>query len=192
MDVMRGDCFACTSLKRLHSFASQRPKTLGRCTRRCWLHARRSTSLGLSYRVINIVSGALNNAAAKRYDLEAFFPTMGVYRELVSASNCTDYQSRAMEVKFGHKHTRNQAMGEGSAYVHMLNATLCATERTICCLLENYQTSEGVTVPEVLRPYLGGLTLIPYTQAPPKATATADKTRTAPTAVAAADPAISQ
>jgi seryl-tRNA synthetase len=131
------------------------------------------TSLGLSYQVVNIVSGALNNAAAKKYDLEAWFPTLGVYRELVSASNCTDYQSRAMETRYGQK----KAGQTEKAYVHMLNATLCATERTICCLLENYQTPEGVTVPEVLRPFMGGIEFMKFTQAPPKASATADATR---------------
>ena len=58
-------------------------------------------SLGLAYRVVNIVTGELNNAAAKKYDLEAWFPTLSVFRELVSSSNCTDYQSRAMETRFG-------------------------------------------------------------------------------------------
>lgn len=60
-------------------------------------------NLGLPYRSIAICSGALNNAAAKKYDLEAWFPTIGVFRELVSCSNCTDYQSRAMETRFGNK-----------------------------------------------------------------------------------------
>lgn len=115
-------------------------------------------SLGLSYQIVNIVSGALNNAAAKKYDLEAWFPTLGVYRELVSSSNCTDYQSRAMETRFGQKKAGQQE----KTYVHMLNATLCATERTICCLLENYQTPEGVVVPEVLRPFMGGLEIMKY------------------------------
>ena len=120
--------------------------------------------LGLSYHVISIVSAALNNAAAKKYDLEAWFPTLGVYRELVSASNCTDYQSRAMETRFGQK-----KMGQKEkAYVHMLNATLVATERTICCLLENYQEEKGVRVPEVLRPFMGGLDFMPFVKEPPK------------------------
>jgi len=130
-------------------------------------------SLGLSYHIINIVSGALNNAAAKKYDLEAWFPTLGVFRELVSASNCTDYQARAMETRFGHKKAGQQA----KSYVHMLNATLCATERTICCILENYQTDEGVVVPEVLRPYMGGLEIMKFVKPAPKASALADSTR---------------
>ena len=124
-------------------------------------------SLGLPYHIISIVSGALNNAAAKKYDLEAWFPTLGVYRELVSASNCTDYQSRAMETRFGQK-----KMGQkDKLYVHMLNATLCATERTICCILENYQDETGVKVPEVLRPFMGGMEHMPFVKEPPKPTA---------------------
>ena len=62
-------------------------------------------SLELPYRVINIVSGALNDAAAKKYDLEAWFPGYNAYRELVSCSNCTDYQSRHLEVRCGSKKT---------------------------------------------------------------------------------------
>lgn len=114
--------------------------------------------LGLSYRVINIVSGELNNAAAKKLDLEAWFPTLGCFRELVSCSNCTDYQSRAMEIR----HDDKKAEKGEKKYVHMLNATLTATERTICCILENYQTAEGVMVPEVLQPFMGGIKFMPF------------------------------
>lgn len=115
-------------------------------------------SLGLSYRIVGIVSGALNNAAAKKYDLEAWFPVLGDYKELVSCSNCTDYQSRRLEIRCGLK-----KMGDREKkYVHCLNSTLCATERTLCCILENYQTADGLRVPEVLQPYLGGETFIPY------------------------------
>jgi hypothetical protein len=92
-------------------------------------------SLGLGYRVVNIVSGELNNAAAKKYDLEAWFPTLATYRELVSCSNCTDYQARAMEVRCGAK----KADGGPKRYCHFLNSTLVATTRTLCCVLENYQ-----------------------------------------------------
>ena len=100
-------------------------------------------SLGLPYRVIAIVSGALNNAAAKKYDLEA---------ELVSCSNCTDYQSRSAEIRL---RTDKKNEGDQKVYVHMLNGTLCACERTLCCILENYQTEKGLNVPEVLRPFVG-------------------------------------
>jgi seryl-tRNA synthetase len=120
-------------------------------------------SLELPYHVVAIVSGELNNAAAKKLDLEAWFPAFGEFRELVSASNCTDYQSRSLEVRCGSK-----KQGGDKKYVHMLNATLCATTRTICCILENYQTPEGVAVPKVLQPYLGGMDFIPFTKEAPK------------------------
>jgi seryl-tRNA synthetase len=94
-------------------------------------------SLGLPYQVVSIVSGALNNAAAKKYDLEAWFPFQGEYKELVSCSNCTDYQTRELEIRVGAKKADSK-----KAYVHALNATLCATERTLCCILENYQTED--------------------------------------------------
>jgi len=95
-------------------------------------------SLGVPYRVVAIVSGALNNAAAKKYDLEAWFPFQGEYKELVSCSNCTDYQSRNLEIRFGVKLQTEIR----KKYVHALNSTLCATERALCCLLENFQTPE--------------------------------------------------
>lgn len=120
-------------------------------------------SLEIPYRVVSIASGALNNAAAKKNDIEAWFPTLGVYRELVSCSNCTDYQSRAMETRFGLKKAN-----EAKKYVHMLNGTLCATERTICCILENYQTETGIIVPKVLRPYMDDMEFIPFVKAKPE------------------------
>jgi seryl-tRNA synthetase len=99
-------------------------------------------SLGLPYQVVAIVSGALNNAAAKKYDLEAWFPFQGEYKELVSCSNCTDYQTRELEIRYG---AGKKATDIKKTYVHALNATLCATERTLCCILENYQT-ENVSI----------------------------------------------
>ena len=114
--------------------------------------------LELPYRVVNIVSGELNDAAAKKYDLEAWFPGYEAYRELVSCSNCTDFQSRGLEVRLAIKNTKEKV------YVHMLNATLCATERTMCCILENYQTPEGVRVPKVLQPFMGGKEFLPYSK----------------------------
>ena len=117
-------------------------------------------SLGIPYRIVSIVSGELNGAAAKKYDIEGWFPGYGTYRELVSCSNCTDFQSRATQTRCGIK-KQNEAE---KRYVHMLNATLCATERTLCCILENYQTPEGVVVPEVLRPFIGGRDFIPFTR----------------------------
>lgn len=95
-------------------------------------------SLGIPYRIVAIVSGALNNAAAKKYDLEAWFPFQGEYKELVSCSNCTDYQSRNLEIRYGTKRQQDAT----KTYVHCLNSTLCATERALCCIMENYQTEE--------------------------------------------------
>lgn len=78
-------------------------------------------SLGLPYRVVSIVSGALNNAAAKKYDLEAWFPFQKEYKELVSCSNCTDYQTRELEIRYGIKKAK-QVTSTRKEYVHALNA----------------------------------------------------------------------
>lgn len=101
-------------------------------------------SLGLSYRIVNIVSGALNNSAAMKYDLEGFFPGSKKYRELVSCTNTTDYFSRKLKTK-----------DSNGKFVHMLNSTLYANTRTICCILETYQTDNGIIIPTVLQPYMG-------------------------------------
>ncbi|KAG8230446.1 hypothetical protein J437_LFUL014710 [Ladona fulva] len=106
--------------------------------------------LQIPYRIVNIVSGALNNAAAKKLDLEAWFPGSGAFRELVSCSNCLDYQARRLLVRYG----QTKKMGAQTSYVHMLNATMCATTRVICAILEVHQTSTGIAVPEVLKPFM--------------------------------------
>ncbi|XP_077301485.1 uncharacterized protein LOC143922100 [Arctopsyche grandis] len=105
-------------------------------------------SLGLSYQVVLISSGELNDAASKKYDLEAWFPNAGKFRELVSGSNCTDYQSRNLNVGYGYPKEN-----EKSKYVHMLNCTLCAVQRSLCCLVENYQEGDTIIVPKVLQTY---------------------------------------
>ena len=107
-------------------------------------------SLEIPYRVVNIVSGALNNAAAMKHDLEAYFPGSQAYRELVSVSNCTDYQSRRLQIRYG----QTKKMSGQVEYVHMLNGTLCAVTRVICCILENYQTKDGIRVPKVLQEFM--------------------------------------
>lgn len=122
--------------------------------------------LNLPYQVIKIVSGALNDAAAMKMDLEAWFPGYKAYRELVSCSNCTDYQSRALRIRYAEK---NLEKGASTKFVHLLNGTLCATERTLCCIMENYQTPEGLNIPKALQPYMGGLEFIPYDQKKVKA-----------------------
>ncbi|KAL5112173.1 Serine--tRNA ligase cytoplasmic [Taenia crassiceps] len=106
--------------------------------------------LGIPYRVVSIVSGELNNAAAMKYDLEGWYPGSKAFRELVSCSNCTDYQSRRLGIRFG----QTKKMGREVEYVHMLNATMCATTRVICAILENYQTDDGIVVPEALREFM--------------------------------------
>jgi seryl-tRNA synthetase len=118
-------------------------------------------SLEIPYRVVSIVGGALNDAATKKYDLEGWFPGYNAYRELVSCSNCTDYQSRALNIKFG---TKIQGEGSDKNLVHMLNSTLCATGRAMCAIVENYQTEEGIKIPTVLQPFMGGTEFIPYNE----------------------------
>lgn len=136
-------------------------------------------SLNLPYRVVSIVSGALNNAAAKKYDLEAWFPFQGEYKELVSCSNCTDYQSRRLEIRYGTK----KASDTNKVYVHCLNSTLCATERALCCMLENGQTETGFVVPEPLRKYLPGAPeFIEFTKELPKDTTSAKRGNAKPKA----------
>lgn len=101
-------------------------------------------SLGISYRVVTIVSGALNNAAAKKYDLEGYFPGSDSYRELVSCSNCTDFFARRLNIR-----------NKKDEYVHILNSTLYANTRTICILLEQYQDATGIRIPDPLVKYVG-------------------------------------
>jgi len=106
--------------------------------------------LGIAYRIVNICSGALNLAAAKKYDLEAWFPGSQAFRELVSCSNCLDYQARNLNIRFG----ETKQMNKKQDFVHMLNATMCATTRVMCAILETYQEEGGVRVPDALHPYM--------------------------------------
>merc|ERR1712241_1147000 len=119
--------------------------------------------LNIPYRIVGIVSGALNNAAAKKLDLEAWYPGSGSFRELCSCSNCTDYQARRLLIRYG----QTKKMNDKVDYCHMLNATMCATTRVICCILENNQTDEGIIVPELLRPFMGGVELFKFVKAAP-------------------------
>ena len=112
--------------------------------------------LNLPYRIVSIASGELNDNAAKKYDLEAYFPASQTFRELVSCSNCTDYQARKLNIRSG-------VLGDKETFktAHTLNSTAIATERTICCILENYQQENGtVRVPDVLIPYMNGKSII--------------------------------
>lgn len=106
--------------------------------------------LGLSYRVIDVAAGDLGSSAARKYDIEAWVPTQGAYRELTSTSNCTTYQARRLDI-------RHRPDGGKTEPVATLNGTL-ATTRWLVALLETHQRADGsVVIPEVLRPYLGGL-----------------------------------
>ena len=107
-------------------------------------------SLEIPYRIVNIVSGALNNAAAKKLDLEAWFPGSSAFRELVSCSNCLDYQAKRLLVRYG----QTKKMNASTDFVHMLNATMCATTRVICALLEVHQTKTGINIPQALKDFM--------------------------------------
>ncbi|XP_076164503.1 seryl-tRNA synthetase [Ptiloglossa arizonensis] len=107
-------------------------------------------ALEIPYRIVNIVSGALNNAASKKLDLEAWFPGSGAFRELVSCSNCLDYQARRLLVRYG----QTKKMNASTDYVHMLNATMCAVTRVICAILEVHQTDTGIKLPKVLAQFM--------------------------------------
>ena len=110
--------------------------------------------LEIPHRIVNIASGELNANAAKKYDLEAWFPAQEKYRELVSCSNVTDYQARKLNMTYG-------KAGGDKDFLHTLNSTAIATERTLCALLENFQQEDGsVMIPKVIQPYMRGLTEI--------------------------------
>jgi seryl-tRNA synthetase len=109
--------------------------------------------LELPYRVIDTAAGDLGASAARKFDCEAWIPSHGRYRELTSASNCTEFQARRLNIRMRD--------GEGTRPVATLNGTLCATTRTIVALFENHQQADGsVVVPTALRPYLGGRELL--------------------------------
>jgi seryl-tRNA synthetase len=114
------------------------------------------SELKLPYQVVNIASGELNDNAAMKYDLETWFPASNIYRELVSCSNCLDYQARKLKVRIG-----KVGSTQKKETAHTLNCTAIATERTICCILENYQNKDGsVSIPKALQKYMNGKKLI--------------------------------
>ena len=109
-------------------------------------------ALGLAYRVIDVAAGDLGSSAARKFDIEAWVPTQGTYRELTSTSNCTTFQARRLNI-------RHRPDGASTEMVATLNGTL-ATTRWLVAILETHQNADGsVTIPEALRPYLGGLTV---------------------------------
>ena len=106
-------------------------------------------SLGLHYRVVNICTGDMGTVASKKYDLEAWLPGANAYKEVVSCSNCTDYQANRLRMRY--------RTSEGNSAVHTLNSTAVATSRALVAIMEQYQNEDGtIRVPDVLVPHMGG------------------------------------
>jgi len=106
--------------------------------------------LEIPHRVVLLSSGDMGKVSAKTYDIEAWMPDQNAYREICSISNCLDYQSRRLKIRFRDK------TNEDTQYVHTLNGTLVAIERTIVAIIENFQTEDGhVIIPEILQKYFG-------------------------------------
>jgi seryl-tRNA synthetase len=113
-------------------------------------------ALGIPYRVVNVCAGDLGAPAAKKYDIEAWMPGRAAYGEVTSCSNCLDYQSRRLGIRY-----RPEAKAS-PRFVHMLNGTALAISRTLIAIYENYQREDGsIAIPEVLHPYTAGCTVIP-------------------------------
>lgn len=111
--------------------------------------------LGLPYRVVLLSTGDMGFSAAKTYDVEVWMPSYNEYKEISSCSNCEDFQARRANIRF------RPGPKEKLQYVHTLNGSGVAVGRTIAAILENYQQEDGsVVVPEVLRPYMGGIEVI--------------------------------
>ena len=111
--------------------------------------------LDLPYRVVLLSTGDMGFSAAKTYDVEVWMPSYNEYKEISSCSNCEDFQARRANIRF------RPGPKEKLQYVHTLNGSGVAVGRTIAAILENYQQEDGsVVVPEVLRPYMGGIEVI--------------------------------
>lgn len=108
--------------------------------------------LGLPHQVVNVCTGDIGTVAAKKYDIETWMPAQNKYREIISCSNCTDYQARRLNIKY-----REKEGAPTKGFVHTLNSTALATGRTMVAILGNYQQKDGsVVIPEVLRTYMKG------------------------------------
>ncbi|MBW3000086.1 serine--tRNA ligase [Candidatus Woesearchaeota archaeon] len=107
-------------------------------------------SLGIHCRIVSVCTGDIGAIAAKKYDLEAWMPAQNKYREVVSCSNCTDFQARRLGIRY--------RTPEGTKLVHTLNSTCVATSRALVAILENFQNKDGsISIPPVLQPYMNGL-----------------------------------
>jgi seryl-tRNA synthetase len=108
-------------------------------------------ALGMHYEVVNICTGDMGTVAARKYDLEAWIPGANQYKEIVSCSNCTDYQANRLQIRYG------QPGHSGQPIAHTLNSTAVATSRALVAIMEQNQMEDGrVRIPEVLRPHMGG------------------------------------
>lgn len=108
--------------------------------------------LGLPHQVVNVCTGDIGTVAAKKYDIETWMPAQNKYREIISCSNCTDYQARRLNIRY-----REKKGAPTKGFVHTLNSTALATGRTMVAILGNYQQKDGsIIIPEVLRPFIGG------------------------------------
>ncbi|XP_040384991.1 LOW QUALITY PROTEIN: serine--tRNA ligase, chloroplastic/mitochondrial [Oryza brachyantha] len=126
-------------------------------------------SLGLHFKTLDMATGDLGAPAYRKFDIEAWMPGLDRYGEISSASNCTDYQSRRLGIRFrpspADPPQTNAKKGKGSSgptqFVHTLNATAVAVPRLIICILENFQQEDGtVVIPEPLRPFMGGIEVL--------------------------------
>lgn len=109
--------------------------------------------IGLPYRVVNVCTGDIGTVAAKKFDIEVWMPAQNAYREIVSCSNCTDYQSRRLDIRY-----REKEGAPTKGFVHTLNSTAIATGRMIVAIIENFQQEDGtVIIPKVLREFMGSI-----------------------------------
>jgi len=115
--------------------------------------------LNIPYRVMNVCIGDLGTVAAKKFDLEAWLPGQGKYREVVSCSNCLEYQARRLNIRY------RERPNQKPLFVHTLNSTAIATERTLIAIMENYQEKDcSIRIPKILKPYMNGLDVIAKSQ----------------------------
>src|SRR5919106_995713 len=145
--------FRVHQFEKVEQFVFSRPEESGReHERMLTLSEEFFKQLGIPYRVMLLCSGDTGKISSKTYDIEAWMAGQNAYREIVSCSNCLDYQARRLGIRFRDK------TNEDTRLVHTLNSTLVATERTMVAIIENFQTLNGnVKIPEVLRKYIGGL-----------------------------------
>jgi len=119
-----------------------------------WTEKHILKALGLPYRVITLPTGDIGFSSAKTYDVEVWLPSYNAYKEISSCSNFLDFQARRANIRYRDKDGKVQ-------FVHTLNGSGLAIGRTVAAILENYQQADGsVVVPEVLRPYMGGIEVI--------------------------------